>query len=222
MVRSGQRLLRLSAWLTLVGAPLSGPISVAIVAAVGPQPAWQDVPTFVDHFHPVQAVPYALGFVMLAGFGLFAGAVAGRADEASRGWANAALLCTGVGIVFASANYVAQIAWVPFNLEPGNAVLPALAMANPRAITWGLEMFAYAWIGAGLWMLAPFFEGGGIRRWIRWMLAFNGVTSIAAAAMMGVVADWVLTPGGIVGFVIWNGLIIALMIAVLVDARASE
>ncbi len=208
-----------AAWLTIDGALLSGPFGVLLVLFVAPQPAWVDVPTFVAHYHWVQAVPYAFGFVMLVGFALFVGTTAAALPEAQRGLGLTALLFTGVGLASAATNYVAQLAYIPFALRPENAVLEAVAMANPRAFTWGLEMFAYAWIGIGMWLLTGAFPGAGVRRWIRRLLALNALVSVAGAALTVLVDAWVLTPFGLAAFLAWNVLVVALMVAVVVDAR---
>ena len=63
--------LRQSAALVLAGAVLSGPAAMAIVQLVAPQPSWDGVDTFIDHYHPVQALPYVLGYLLLGGFVLF-------------------------------------------------------------------------------------------------------------------------------------------------------
>lgn len=215
-----RRAITIAAWLTLVGALLSGPVGVALVALTRPQPSWSDPTTLVAHWHWVQSAPFAFGFPLLAGFGLFVSVAAARVERRHRGVANAGMLFTGVGLAFASANYVAQIAYLPFAMRHDPTLVSAVAMANPRAMTWGLEMFAYGWIGVGLWLVAPAFPGGGTRRTIRVLLAFNGVASVISAAMMGVVDAWVLTPFGIVAFLLWNALVVALMAVVIVDARA--
>ena len=65
---SGTRALRTSAALVLAGAVLSGPVAMFVVAQVAPQPAWAGAGVFADHYHPVQGLPYLLGFLLISGF----------------------------------------------------------------------------------------------------------------------------------------------------------
>lgn len=211
--------MEVAAWVALCGLLLSGPLGLALVMAVGPQPPWVDTATFVAHFHPVQGVPYAFGHLLLAGLGTFAAAAAARMPPERLGLGYAGLLFTGVGIVFAALNYVAQIAWLPFASESDSALVAAASMSNPGAFAWGVEMFAYAWIGLGLWLLAPAFPGPGRNAAIRVLLAVNGVVSIAAAIPMGLASGWVLAPPGLVGYLLWNGLMAALLILVIREER---
>lgn len=66
------------------------------------------------------------------------------------------------------------------------------------------------------------FPGDGKRRAIRALLGLNAMVSIGSAAVMAVVADWVLTPGGIVAFLVWNALIVVLMGLVIADASPRD
>src|SRR6187401_650634 len=68
----GARSLRISGLMIAAGALLSGPVAMVVVSQTAPQPPWTHVDAFVDHYHPVQALPYLLGYGLLAGFVLFA------------------------------------------------------------------------------------------------------------------------------------------------------
>lgn len=61
---SDTQALRTSGALVLVGAVLSGPVAMLVVAQVSPQPAWSGVSAFADNYHPVQALPYVLGYIL--------------------------------------------------------------------------------------------------------------------------------------------------------------
>ena len=87
---SGTQALRTSAALVMAGAVLSGPVAMLVVSLFAPQPAWTSVSIFAENYHPLQVLPYALGYLLLGGFVLFSAAchalaTASRATAGSRG-----------------------------------------------------------------------------------------------------------------------------------------
>jgi hypothetical protein len=71
------------AWLTLCGTLLSGPLSLVLVTATHPQPAWAGAAPFVRHYHPLQTLPFFLGFLLVGGLvaPVFAGGGLARATR---------------------------------------------------------------------------------------------------------------------------------------------
>ncbi len=61
------RHLSVSAAVILAGIILSGPVAVALVALLAPQPAWQDTASFIQHYSWLQTLPYLFGFLILGG-----------------------------------------------------------------------------------------------------------------------------------------------------------
>jgi hypothetical protein len=65
---SAYRAGRYGAACTLSGVLLSGPVAMLVVNTTHPQPPWQGTEIFVRSYHPVQTLPFFLGFVLVGGF----------------------------------------------------------------------------------------------------------------------------------------------------------
>jgi hypothetical protein len=213
---SGNRTLRVSATLVLMGAVLSGPVAMLVVALVSPQPEWNGVSTFVNNYHPVQALPYVLGYILLAGFVFFASSCHALAIAPLRTRTSAALLFTGIYAALVFTNYTIQLGFIPRILNGRPDYLSVLTMANPESFAWFLEMFGYAALGVATWLLAPAFGGSRRADIIRYLLVANGVLSIIGAACTAVFDRWVFSAAGLVSFAGWNVLVAAcfLLIAI--------
>jgi hypothetical protein len=204
---SGVQVLRTSAALVLVGAVLSGPVAMLVVALVSPQPSWRDVNVFVDSYHPVQALPYLLGYVLLTGFVLFSASCHALAAPSLRPRTAAALVFTGIYAALVFINYTIQLGFIPRVLSDRPAYISALTMANPASFAWFLEMFGYAAMGVATWLLAPMFQGSRASDVIRYLLVANGVLSIVGAACTALYDRWVFSAAGLASFAGWNLLV---------------
>lgn len=204
---SGITGLRLSAALVASFAVLSGPVAMLVVSRTAPQPAWNGVDRFVDSYHPIQALPYLLGFGLLAGFVLFAAACHALAGGGLRLRTAASLVFTGIYAALVFTNYTIQLGFVPRSLTDRPSFLAALTMANPSAFAWFLEMFGYAAVGVGTWLVAPAFGGSRRAGVVRALLVANGLVSIAGAACTALYDRWVFSTFGLVSFAAWNALI---------------
>lgn len=96
-------LLRMAAFAVIAGLIASGPVAVLVVELVRPQPPWRDAATFARSYHPVQALPYVLGFVLLAGFVAFIGACTKRLIGPARDRLVPAIIAGAVYATFVSA-----------------------------------------------------------------------------------------------------------------------
>lgn len=204
---SDTRALRTSGLLVLAGAVLSGPVAMLVVAQVSPQPAWVDVSTFVDHYHPVQVLPYVLGYILLSGFVFFSASCHAVTPASERPRTSAALVFTAIYAALVFTNYTIQLGFIPRVLDERPAYLAALTMANPESFAWFLEMFGYAAMGVATWLLAPSFGGSRRADIIRHLLIANGVVSIVGAACTALFDRWVFSAAGLVSFGAWNALI---------------
>jgi hypothetical protein len=210
------RLGALAAASTLLGVVLSGPGALLLLEATHPQPPWTDVETFVKHYHPVQSLPFFLGFLLVGGFVTLLAALhdVARVEERAR---------SAAGLVFGAAfsalvflNYVLQTTLVPELVRAHDAttasLLGVLTMANPRSLAWALEMWGYGLLGLATWLVAPVFEGGPLERATARLFIANGPVSIVPALLTALAPGWELTFLGIVGFLAWNVLVIAMAI----------
>jgi hypothetical protein len=204
---SGTQALRTSAALVLVGAVLSGPVAMLVVVQVSPQPAWTSVSAFADNYHPVQALPYVLGYILLAGFVLFSASCHALAAAPLRPRASAALVFTGIYAALVFTNYTIQLGFIPRVLTDRPAYVAALTMANPGSFAWFLEMFGYAAMGVATWLVATSFRGSRRADVIRYLLIANGVLSILGAACTALFDRWVFSTAGLASFAGWNLLV---------------
>jgi len=211
-----RRWIKIGALVTLVGFLLSGPVAVAIISVAAPQPKWLTADTFVQHYHPVQQMPYAFGMVLLAGWLILVSAhwlgykhvTPGKRIALSCAAMVTAMFCT---LIF--FNYITQLVFVhqlATHYRPETAaVLQAFTMANPASLSWTLEMWGYALLGGVTWLLLPVYRDHQL---LRWLLPINFFASLATA--IGILADagWVLQPTGIVLYSLWNVLMVLILL----------
>jgi hypothetical protein len=205
------RIASVGALMTAAAGLASGPIAAGVVAAVHPQPPWQDAATFVAALHPIQMLPYLLALPLIAGQVLLVAGLHARAPEAMRARTSAALVFVAIYGALITFNYVLQTTFVlalAARATPIDApVLAATTMANPRSLAWALEMWGYGASGVATWLVAPAIGGrAGVA------LRANGVICVAGALITVAAPGWVLTPAGLVMFVAWN-LVIAIAAA---------
>lgn len=218
--------LRLGAWgalSTLLGALLSGPVSLWLVGITHPQPPWRDARTFVEHFHVIQTLPFFLGFFLVGGLLALLASLARLAPPEAHA---RALLAFGLGCAFAALvffNYAVQTTFVPLLARAYTAadapILAAYTMSNPRSLGWSLEFWAYGVVGVATWLAAPSFAGSPVERLTAALCTLNGPLSVASALLTPFVPGWALTTPGLVAFGIWNLVVIALGAAAFVALR---
>jgi hypothetical protein len=205
---SGQaRGLVLSAAMVGGGAMLSGPVAMAVVSGVAPQPMWAGVDVFVEHYHPIQVLPYVLGYLLLTGFVWFSAACHALAGPALRVRTSAALVCTAIYAALVFTNYTLQLGFIPRVLAERPAYVSELTMANPASFAWFLEMFGYAAMGVATWLVAAGFGGSRRGNIIRYLLIANGLLSMMGAACTALYDRWVFSVAGLASFAGWNLLI---------------
>lgn len=61
------KLTATGALVALAGYLLSGPGALLIIKNVQPQPPWTSARVFVEHYHPIQDLPYYFGFLLIGG-----------------------------------------------------------------------------------------------------------------------------------------------------------
>lgn len=183
----------------------SGPLGLALVFAVRPQPPWVNARVFAANFHSIQLVPYLCGFGLIAGFlgiVISAHAATGRARS---GYA-VAFATVFAGLI--CLNYILQTCFVPAlareAADANASLIAAFSMSHPGSLGWALEMWGYAWLGAATWLIAPFFEGGRMETATRWLFVVNGPLSIAGALLTLANPGWESTTAGLVAFAAWN------------------
>lgn len=218
---------RLGLWASiaiLLATPLSGPVGFLIVGAIAPQPPWSGPALFTAAYHPVQALPFAVGFALVAAFVALHVAIVQTAQRAHR---TAALLSLAFACVFAaiiSLNYINQTAVVPAAARRGDltsaVAISLLSMANPSSIAWSLEMFGYGFLGLASLAAAPVFHATRVDRAVRALLIANAVVSVVGAAATAAAPGWVLSPLGIASYFAWNGLVLALSALLAISFRA--
>jgi hypothetical protein len=195
----------------MAGILLSGPLGVVIVEWLAPQPLWTDVETFALHYRTLQGLPYLFGFLLLGALVAFVArsAVLLRRRGGDRDEMRASLATITVAIfgTLVFVNYTLQLAWLPAAARARSPFVELVAMANPLAICWSFEMFAYAALALALWLVAPVLE----RRLTRVLFGLNVFASVGAAAIAAADPTWLLRPVGLVLYSVWNALLLAMM-----------
>jgi hypothetical protein len=213
-------------WMTLGGAILSGPVALLVVDSTHPQPPWRDAATFVAHYHPLQTLPFFLGFLLVGGLVTSVTSLSSLAgpENAPRARVAVAVVSAFAALVF--FNYIVQTTFVPLLVqgyrETNAPVLAALTMSNPSSLGWCIEMWAYALAGVATWLSAAVFERGGVELLARIAFTLNGPLSIASAFATAFVPGWALTTAGLVAFGAWNLLLVVMCGLALVALRERQ
>jgi hypothetical protein len=211
--------LSVAAALVAITAALSGPLGFAITLA-RPQPPWSDVHTFAANAHPIQQLPFWIGFLLLASCVLFIARLCALGFDLHRTRALLALVCVSIYGSMIALNYALQTAFVPYAARTLDPALGYVTMSRGGAPTWVLEMFGYGVLGVATAIAAPIIESGNLRRtWIRRLLVANGVVSVAGAIACAVDLAWVTSLPGLASFFGWNLLFIATMVLIAVEYR---
>jgi len=208
----------IAAAIILAGVILSGPVAVGIVEIFAPQPAWQDVSTFISHYSWLQTLPYLFGFLIAGGFVVLVGSVPVSRDD-HRVYRRAASSFTTVAAGLIYFNYVLQVAFIPIALEDHPAIVAATTMANPASLGWALEMIGYGILGITTALLAPLFNESAQQRLIGRLMLLNCAVSVLGAVLVPIYPGWVLTPFGMVLGAGWNILVAVIMILILREFR---
>lgn len=214
-----------AAAVTLAGIVLSGPISLALVA-LHPQPTWTGPEAFARAYHPVQALPYFTGFLLVGGSLALIAALQTLAGDAARARATAGL---GFASAFAALiffNYVVQTTFVPALAQTHSPeaapMLAALSLANPRALGWALEMWGYAVLGVATWLVAPVLSDyGRAGKLAARLFVANGPVSVVGAVWTAFRPGWVMSGAGFVLFGAWNLLMLVMIAEVIRALRAA-
>jgi hypothetical protein len=215
--------MRQAAALVVVGALLSGPAAMLVVSVVAPQPAWNGVAAFAASYHRIQAIPFLLGFLLLAGFVQFVSVCHAHAEGGLQRRTTAALVFTAVYAALVFTNYMLQVGYVPRMLTQGADHLAMLTMAHPSSLAWFLEMFGYGALGVAMWLVADGFGGSRRGTSVRWLLRADAITSVAGAVFTALADRWVFSRSGFASFAVWNALILVCFgLIALSDDRALQ
>jgi hypothetical protein len=196
------------------GVLASGPLALLVVAQLHPQPPWLGPALFVRHYHGLQVLPYAFGFLLVMGFVAQFAALHALASRARRARSALALLCATIFATLICFNYAMQTTFVPtlvHNYDFANGVLlSSLTMSNPKSLGWALEMWGYAFLGLATWVAAGFFADHGLERAARWSFVANGPISLLAACWTAFQPGWEASDAGLIAFALWNVLAFAM------------
>ncbi|HEX6275562.1 MAG TPA: hypothetical protein VFZ53_21120 [Polyangiaceae bacterium] len=201
---------------TLLGALLSGPVAMLAVQTTHPQPPWQGPEVFVRNHHPVQALPFFLGFFLVSGFVVLIASLHALAREEHRALTGAALALAAAFAALVFLNYTIQTTFVPALVSDYTAgndpLLSALTLSNPKSLGWALEMWGYALLGMATWLVSPVFRESRLERAAAWAFIANGPASIVAAVWTAFEPGWELTGPGLISFALWNLLVVAMAV----------
>ena len=218
-MKDKRSLISLGALTAFVGFVLSGPVGVLLVQITKPQPAWTSVQEFVANYNPLQNLPYYFGFILVGGMLMLATAHYCNSRYESELDKMHILLSVIWTTIFAALiffNYICQTTFIHHlatHYKPEyDTAIATLSMANPASLSWALEMWGYAILGVGTWLLAAFYRDKN--RTIYLLLVTNGVISVFSAALFIFNNEWLLTAAGLGGYLFWNLLMAILLILI--------
>lgn len=207
----------------IAGVLLSGPLALALVAAIHAQPSWSGAARFATEFHPVQLVPYLGGFLLVGASMWLVATLRVLTPFAHKSRATFAVALVAMFGALISLNYILQTTFVPSLVRPyrgeNDLLIAAFSMANPRSLAWSLEMWGYAVLGASTWAAAGVFDRTRIERFAALSYVANGVTSIVGAIATICWPAWTLSLVGIVAFAAWNLLVVVMGVLTFVAMR---
>lgn len=213
------RQISIAAAVVLAGIILSGPVAVVLVEVLAPQPSWQGVTTFIEHYSWLQSLPYVFGFFIAGGFILLVASTPAGDDDGRSLLRRIALAFTAISAGLIFFNYVMQTAFIPLSLHESPVIVTATTMANPNSLGWALEMYGYAILGIATAFLAPLFNKSVRQRAIARLFVLNCILSVVGAFLMPMFPGWVLTGTGMVLGAAWNILVAVTMVLLLAEFR---
>ena len=199
--------------LSSFGILLSGPVGLIVVSAVHPPGSWEGAAIFAGRYHPIQTFPYFCGFALVAGYVALIAALHRIADERAQTRTLISVVCTAAFATLIFFNYICQTTFIPAlasHYRPEyDAMIGTFSFANPRSLSWSIEMWGYALFGAATWLASPVFGRNGVERATKYLMIANGFISIASGIASSIDLGVVMTLPGFVGYLVWNGLMFA-------------
>ena len=212
--------------LTVAGILLSGPLGLLIVSAVQSSGPWQGPAAYVQTYHPIQTLPFFCGFLLVSGYVVMMTALHQIAEERHKTQTLIAVVFTAIFTTLIFFNYITQTTFVPAlakNYSPQlDPAITTFSLANPLSLSWAIEMWGYAFLGIATMLAAPVFNRNRIERATAVLMILNGVMSIAGGVISAWDLGWVLTTPGLVNYMVWNVLVLALSILVIVSLRRRQ
>jgi hypothetical protein len=218
------KMIRAGALISLIGFFCSGPMAVSIVLITHPQPDWLTVSQYITYYHPIQSLPYYLGFLILAGMLLLAVGHLSYDFTSTKQIRPSMVISLALTIVFLGLiafNYVCQISFIPNLVEDFRpeyeSLIAGLSMANPESFCWANEMWGYCFLGWATWAGATFYQNKS--NFIKWLMIGNGLISMISPIWTILEPGWVLTSTGMGLYLFWNIWMIMLMLAIFLKSR---
>jgi len=210
--------------ISLAGLIASGPVAFALVMRLAPQPEWTSSHVFVQHYNVLQNLPYFLGFLIVIGISMLSAShYLESRNSAFEVTQVLALIATVMFACFALFNYVIQTTFI-HNLathynEHFDSAIEALSMSNPMSICWAIEMWGYAFMGVATWLWSTLYAGN---RMLRNLLMANGIISLICPFITILNVYWVLTMPGLIGYFLWNILMMAISFLMWKQAKEQQ
>src|SRR5207253_6287865 len=128
----------------------------------------------------LQNIPYYFGFILVGGILILAAAHYINADkekDSDKLHLLLSLVWTTISSTLIFFNYICQttfVAHLASNYKTEyNTAITTLTMANPDSLSWAIEMWAYAFLGVGTWLMSAFYKQKN--KTIYTLLILNGV-----------------------------------------------
>ncbi|MFT3835840.1 MAG: hypothetical protein QM723_02450 [Myxococcaceae bacterium] len=214
--------------LSAAGILFSGPVAVALVQWLHPQPDWTTPAAWAAHYHWFQSVPYVAGIPLVAGYLLQAVALHGLAPEAERPKTLIALLLTGAFITLIVFNYLIQTTFMPalaHGYRPElDAAIFTFSFSNPVSLCWAIEMWGWGLLGVATALWESVLKRTALEHATGDLFLANGVVSVIGVIATVAAPGWVFSTAGLAGYAGWNVLVFAaaILLTFALRRRASS
>lgn len=101
-------------------------------------------------------------------------------------------------------------------------IISTFSLANPLSLCWAIEMWGYACLGMATWLAAVVFKRDRLEKATAVLIVANGIISIIGGIVTSFNLGWVLTTPGVISYVAWNVLVLALSILVIASLRRRQ
>ncbi len=209
------------------GIIFSGPVAVALVQWLHPQPEWAGALAWAANQHPVQMLPYLFGLPLVAGYLMQAIAIYGVAPPEEKPRTMLGLVLTAMFGTLILFNYLTQTTFMPAlaqHYRPRlDSAVETFSLSNPVSLAWAIEMWAWGVLGiaGALWVRS--LRGSNLEAITGDLLLANGAVSVAGVVVTVISPGWEFTAAGTAAYVGWNLLVLVTALMLLwVLVRRSQ
>jgi heme/copper-type cytochrome/quinol oxidase subunit 3 len=180
--RASRAVARLGFWSALLSATFSVGFLVAAFL-IAPIPQWRGTQAYAEAFEPIDQLSVYPSLFLAVSFVVLMACVYSYARKEKRVFGLVGLALGVLYATMATINYQVQLVAVKQSLTSGEVGGTRMfLMANPHSVFFAL-MTSYVYMCLAMFFAAFVFEGGGLERWVRWVLLAMGPVALLQLAV---------------------------------------